>query len=110
MQPHSRKTPPKQRRQTKPPRALNDGFKMLLGHGNDFNPNITDMLAHVVLSSIVLSTCRRRRRLIFFAAEGRHDPYRAGPMRPKRQPFPGFERRIVFGTKVETIKFFCFEK
>jgi hypothetical protein len=36
-------------------------------------------------------------------------PYQASQMRSKRLPVSGFEPGIVFGTKVETIKFFCFK-
>ena len=61
------------------------------------------------MCSKVLGICRRRRRLIFGAAEGRCDPNRAGPMRSKRRPVPVFEQGIMFGTKVETIKFFCLQ-
>ena len=31
-------------------------------------------------------------------------------MRPMRQPVPGFEPKIVFGTRVETIKILCFQQ
>jgi hypothetical protein len=55
----------------------------------------------------ILSFCRRRRRLICFAAEGCHDPYQASQKCSQRQLVPGFEPRMAFGTKVETIKFFC---
>jgi hypothetical protein len=35
-------------------------------------------------------------------------PYQASRMRAKRHRISEFEPGIVFGTKVETIKFFCF--
>jgi hypothetical protein len=33
--------------------------------------------------------------------------YQASRVRSKRLPVPAFEPGIVFGTRVETIKFFC---
>jgi hypothetical protein len=60
------------------------------------------------MGSIRLGICRRRRRFVFFAAEGCCDPYQASRMRSKRRPVHGFEPWIVFGTKVATIKISCF--
>jgi hypothetical protein len=62
------------------------------------------------MGSIRLSTCRRRRRLIFPAAEGCRDSYQASQKCSQRWPVSVFEPGIVFGTKVETIKFFCRQK
>src|SRR5271170_7442237 len=47
---------------------------------------------------------RRRRELVFFAAEGCRDPYRTSQQCSQRRPIHGFEPRTLFGTKVATKK------
>jgi hypothetical protein len=47
---------------------------------------------------------RRRRELVFFAAEGCRDPYRASQKCSQRRPVPGFEPGTLFGAKIATTK------
>ena len=58
------------------------------------------------MCSKVLSICRRRRRLISPLPKDVAISYQASRMRSKRRPVRGFEPGIMFGTKVETIKFY----
>ena len=51
------------------------------------------------MCSKVLSTCRRRRRLIFSAAKGTPNPYQASQPCSPRRPVPEFEPEITFAQR-----------